>query len=99
MRPATSSWSAPIVAVSGMTSRPSWIPMPFKFWKSSLIQLYDLLMRGSPVASIAALLGSEKDLRLMPKQSSRESCVFIFFFALYSELLLLGIGRYRGLAL
>ena len=52
--------------------------MPFTFWKASLIQLSGLSMRGSPVASIAPLLGSEKALRLMPKQSSRESCVFTF---------------------
>ena len=78
VRPATSIWSAPIVAVLVMISRPSWIPMPFTFWKAYLVQLSGLSMRGSPVVLIALLLGSEKDLRLMPKQSSRESCVFTF---------------------
>ena len=73
--PATSIWSAPMVAFLVITSRPSQIPMPLTFWKAYLRYLSGLSMRGSPVALIAPLLGLEKDPRLMPKQSSRESCM------------------------
>ena len=78
VRPATSIWGAPIVDVLVMTSRPSRIPMPFTFWKAYLIQLSALLMNWSPVVSVAPLLGSEIEARLMPKQSSKESCFFTF---------------------
>ena len=89
--PATSIWSAPIVAVLVLTSKPSRIPMSFIFWNTYLIQLSGLLMRGSPVAPIFLLLGSEKDLRLIPKQSSRESCVFTFRFCCTRSFFFLGL--------
>ena len=60
VRLATSIWTAPIVAVSVMMSRPSWIPMQFTSWKAYLIQLSGLSIRGLPVALIALLLRSEK---------------------------------------
>ena len=91
-RPATSIWSAPIVVVLVITSRPSWIPIPFTFWKAFLVQLSGLSTSGPPVVSvsIALLLGSEMDSRLRPKQSLRESYSSSFIsaataFSLYSD--------------
>ena len=62
-----------LVAISGITSKPSQIPIPFTFWKAYLTQFLGLSRSGSHVASIAPLLGSEMNAMLRPKQSSRES--------------------------
>ena len=97
VRPATSIWSAPIVAVSGITSRPSRSPIPFTFWNAYLMQLSGLSISWSPVASMAPLLGSEMEARLMPKQSSKDSCFFIFRLRWIRNFFFLGLVDIRDL--
>ena len=57
---ATSTWRAPIVAVSGMTSSPSQRLIKLIFWNANLTVVSSLSNSGSPVASIAPLLGLER---------------------------------------
>ena len=66
------------MAVSSMTSWPSRMLMSFMLWNANLTQFSSLLTSGSPVTSIAPLLGLLRELHLSPKHSSSVSCCFLY---------------------
>ena len=75
------------MAVSDMTSSPSWRLMPLIFGDANLTVVSSLSTNESPVASIALLLGLERCAGSIPKQSLSVVCCLPFLFGLFYFLL------------